>query len=42
MARCVTSAFDTAPDDSRFGFDGNLPGFGATLIGGRKFCRRWM
>jgi hypothetical protein len=28
--------FDTTPDDGRFGFDGNLPDFDATLIGEKK------
>jgi len=35
-ARCATSGSDTTPDDNRFGFDGNLPDFDATLISEKK------
>lgn len=35
-ARCATTGFDTTPDDGRFGFDGNLPDFDASLIGEKK------
>jgi hypothetical protein len=35
-ARCAASGSDTTPDDGRFGFDGNLPDFDATLLGEKK------
>jgi hypothetical protein len=35
-ARCAAAGSDTTPDDNRFGFDGSLPDFDATLIGEKK------
>ncbi|MGH7932715.1 MAG: DUF1329 domain-containing protein, partial [Candidatus Binataceae bacterium] len=35
-ARCAGSGSDTTPDDGRFGFNGNVPEFDATVLGGRK------
>ncbi len=32
VARCATGNFDTTPDDSRFGFNGNPPLFDAKLL----------
>jgi Protein of unknown function (DUF1329) len=35
-ARCAESGSDTTPDDGRFGFDGTLPDFNATLVSEKK------
>ena len=35
-ARCSSSGSDTTPDDSFFGFDGDIPQFDANLIGERS------
>jgi Protein of unknown function (DUF1329) len=35
-ARCAASGSDTTPDDGRFGFEGNLPDFDASLRGEKR------
>jgi hypothetical protein len=35
-ARCAASGSDTTPDDGRFGFNGNISEFDATMVGRRK------
>jgi hypothetical protein len=35
-ARCASAGSDTTPDDGRFGFDGNVPEFSATVLGEKK------
>jgi hypothetical protein len=35
-ARCSNSGSDLTPDDGRFGFEGNIPEFDATVIGEKK------
>jgi Protein of unknown function (DUF1329) len=35
-ARCASSGSDLTPDDNRFGFEGNIPDFDATVTGDKK------